>query len=39
MLEEILLEIEEKTEKTLENTRTKFSHIRAGRANVQCLME
>lgn len=34
MLEEILLEIEEKMDKTLENTKVKFSHVRAGRANV-----
>ncbi|NYV28067.1 ribosome recycling factor [Streptobacillus felis] len=34
MVDELLLEIEEKMEKTLESTKTRFSHVRAGRANV-----
>lgn len=34
MLEEIMLELEDKMEKTLSNTKERFSHIRAGRANV-----
>lgn len=34
MLETILLELEEKMDKTVINTQEKFSHIRAGRANV-----
>lgn len=37
MLEEILLEVEEKMEKTLEATKVRFSHVRAGRANVAML--
>ncbi|WP_066901632.1 ribosome recycling factor [Streptobacillus notomytis] len=34
MVEELLLEVEEKMEKTLESTKVRFSHVRAGRANV-----
>lgn len=34
MVEELLLEIEEKMEKTLESTKVRFSHVRAGRASV-----
>lgn len=34
MIDEILLESEEKMMKCVENTRMKFTHIRAGRANV-----
>lgn len=34
MLDEILMETEEKMEKTVESTKVKFSHVRAGRANV-----
>lgn len=37
MLDEILLEVEEKMEKTLNATKTRFSHIRAGRANVSMI--
>lgn len=34
MNNQVILETEEKMLKTLENTKTKFSHVRAGRANV-----
>lgn len=34
MVEELLLETEEKMEKSIEATKEKFSHVRAGRANV-----
>lgn len=34
MLDEILIETEEKMKKTVESTKTRFSHVRAGRANV-----
>lgn len=34
MLDELLLEVEEKMEKTVESTKVKFSHVRAGRANI-----
>ncbi|WP_068268740.1 ribosome recycling factor [Caviibacter abscessus] len=34
MLDEILMETEEKMEKTIESTKVRFSHVRAGRANV-----
>ncbi|WP_156299053.1 ribosome recycling factor [Streptobacillus canis] len=34
MVEELLLEIEEKMEKTLESTKVRFSHVRAGRASI-----
>lgn len=37
MLDEILLETEEKMSKALESTKIKFSHIRAGRANVSMI--
>lgn len=37
MLETLLLEVEEKMDKTLESTKIKFSHIRAGRANVSMI--
>ncbi|WP_314011019.1 ribosome recycling factor [Pseudostreptobacillus hongkongensis] len=37
MLDELLLEVEEKMEKTIESTKTHFSHVRAGRANVSML--
>ncbi len=37
MLDELMLEVEEKMIKTLENTKEKFSHIRAGRANVSMI--
>ena len=34
MLDEILMETEEKMDKTVESTKIRFSHVRAGRANV-----
>lgn len=34
MIEDILKETEDKMNKTVENTKVRFSHIRAGRANV-----
>ena len=37
MLEEILTELQNKMEKSLENTKEKFSHVRAGRASVSML--
>lgn len=37
MVEEILKEAEIKMSKSLENTKDKFSHVRAGRANVSML--
>lgn len=37
MLDEIILEIESKMEKTLLNTKERFSHVRAGRANVSMI--
>lgn len=37
MLDEILLETEEKMEKTLHATHVRFSHVRAGRANVSMI--
>ena len=37
MLDELLLELEEKMGKTLESTKNQFSHIRAGRANVSMI--
>lgn len=37
MIDEILLETEEKMEKTIEATKVRFSHIRAGRANVSMI--
>ena len=37
MLDELLLELEEKMGKTLENTKNQFLHIRAGRANVSMI--
>lgn len=37
MLDEILLETEDKMNKALESTKIKFSHIRAGRANVSMI--
>ncbi|VWL85749.1 ribosome recycling factor [Oceanivirga miroungae] len=37
MLEEIMLELEEKMEKSLANTKERFSHVRAGRANVSMI--
>ena len=37
MLEGILTELQNKMEKSLENTKDKFSHVRAGRASVSML--
>ncbi len=37
MLDELLLELEEKMGKTLESTKNQFLHIRAGRANVSMI--
>ena len=37
MLNTILAEAESKMEKSVENTKEKFSHVRAGRANVSML--
>ena len=37
MLDAILKETEEKMQKSVENTKTKFSHVRAGRASVSML--
>jgi len=37
MLEGILTELQNKMEKSLENTKDKFSHVRAGRATVSML--
>jgi len=37
MLEEILTELQNKMEKSLESTKEKFSHVRAGRASVSML--
>ena len=37
MLDAILKEAEEKMQKSVENTKTKFSHVRAGRASVSML--
>lgn len=37
MLDEILIETEEKMKKTVESTKTRFSHVRAGRANVSMI--
>ena len=37
MLDAILKEVEEKMQKSVENTKTKFSHVRAGRASVSML--
>lgn len=37
MLDDILLETEERMIKTVEATKVKFSHVRAGRANVSMI--
>lgn len=37
MLDEILLETEDKMNKAVESTKVRFSHIRAGRANVSMI--
>ena len=37
MLNTILKEVEEKMSKSVENTKERFSHTRAGRANVSML--
>ena len=37
MLDAILKEVEEKMQKSVENTKDKFSHVRAGRASVSML--
>ena len=37
MLEAILTEVQNRMEKSLENTKEKFSHVRAGRASVSML--
>lgn len=37
MINEIILETEEKMNKTLENTKIRFSHVRAGRANASMI--
>ncbi|WP_067140400.1 ribosome recycling factor [Oceanivirga salmonicida] len=37
MLEELMIEVEEKMKKTLDVTKEKFAHVRAGRANVSMI--
>ena len=37
MLDAIMKEAEDKMQKALDNTKEKFSHVRAGRANVSML--